>query len=58
MSRELVEYVRATQGEAAAAPLLAAVEHQAATLDQQVAEVEEAEREARIERRARRARKG
>jgi transcriptional regulator with XRE-family HTH domain len=57
MSRDLVDYVRATQGEAAAAPLLAAVEAQAATLDRQVAEVAEGEREARERRRAKRARK-
>jgi transcriptional regulator with XRE-family HTH domain len=46
MSRELAEFVRATQGEAAAAPVLAAFEKQAA-------EVEQAERK-----RVRRPRKG
>ena len=56
MSRELVEYVRATQGEASP-QLLAAVEAQAATLEQQVAEVEQGERGAREQRRANRARK-
>ena len=51
MSRELVEYVRATKGDAAAAPVLAAFE-------QQAAEVEQAERDARQQKRGGRARKG
>ena len=47
MSRELVEFVRATAGDAAAAHVAAAADAQASQVDEQVAHVEEAEREAR-----------
>src|SRR5262249_22603031 len=54
MSRDMVEFVRVTKGDAAAAPLVAMVEAQAAKLDQEVAEAEAAEREARERKRAKR----